>query len=520
MSGRTRDWLQFGGLVGIAFIFGLAFASALELPKTGGAAELLQSQAPAARQPPAVARPAADLGTAFATVADLVKPAVVFIRSDRRERAEARRLPPGFEEFFPFPRNRRAPVEQGTGSGFLVSADGYILTNNHVVEDASRITVRLYDKREFPARLVGTDPNTDVAVIKIDARNLPTASFANSDSTRIGEWVLAIGNPLGEAFTFTVTAGIVSAKGRLLTGLRGDNNYSIQDFIQTDAAINPGNSGGPLVDIRGQVIGINSAIASETGLYAGYGFAIPINLARTVMTQLIKTGHVQRAVMGIAIREVTAEDADLMGLKEIRGVVVNDFTPSEDSPAKRAGLAPGDVIVELDGQPVETVPQLQQRVAFRKPGETVQVTVLRGKGERKTLTVRLAEAPTGDARVAANDANAPESNTVGTREEALGVSVQPLPQEEARDARLRPVTRAGGGMVVTEVSPDGPAFRRLVGTDDQGGPDIILGVNGQPTRTRAELRAALRGLKTGDIVTLQVFNYSTGAQRVVRLRVR
>ncbi|MGH7567735.1 MAG: Do family serine endopeptidase [Gemmatimonadales bacterium] len=521
MSGRTRDWLKFGGLVGIAFIFGLAFASALELPKPGRAAELLQTPAPASRQPPAVVRPAADLGSAFATVADLVKPAVVFIRSDRRERVDNRRLPPGFEEFFPFPRNRRPPVEQGTGSGFIVSPDGYILTNNHVVEDATRITVRLYDKREFQAQLVGTDPNTDVAVIKVDARNLPTASFANSDSTRIGEWVLAIGNPLGEAFTFTVTAGIVSAKGRILAGLRGDNNYSIQDFIQTDAAINPGNSGGPLVDIRGQVIGINAAIASETGLYAGYGFAIPINLARTVMTQLIKTGHVQRAVMGISIRDVTAEDADLMGLKEIRGVVVNDFTPAEDSPAKRAGLAQGDVIVELEGQPVEYVAQLQQRVGFKKPGETVQVTVLRGRGERKTFSVRLAEAPGGDdVRAAANDAGAAESNTVGTREEALGISVQPLPQEEARDARLRVVTRAGGGMVVTEVSPDGPAFRRLVGTDDQGGPDIILAVNGQATRTRAELRAALRGLKAGDIVTLQVFNYSTGAQRIVRLRVR
>src|SRR5204863_65212 len=211
-----------------------------------------------------------------------VKPSVGFIRSQHVERADDnQRLPPGFQDFFPNLR-RRPQVEQGSGSGFIVSADGYILTNNHVVAGADKVTVRLYDKREFTAKVVGTDPNTDVAVIKIDARGLPGVAFGNSDSARVGEWVLAIGNPLGEAFAFTVTAGIVSAKGRLLAGLQ-QTRYAIQDFIQTDAAINPGNSGGPLVNIRGQVIGINSAIASETGFYAGYGFAIPMNLARTVM---------------------------------------------------------------------------------------------------------------------------------------------------------------------------------------------------------------------------------------------
>src|SRR2546422_10720173 len=177
----------------------------------------------------------------------------------------------------------------------IVSADGYILTNTHVVAGGARVTVKLYDKREFRAKVAGTDPNTDVAVIRIDAQTLPPVSFGNSDSTRVGEWALAVGNPLGEQFAFTVTAGIISAKGRALGGLPRPN-YGIQDFIQTDAAINPGNSGGPLVNIQGQVVGINSAIASETGFYSGYGFAIPINLARTVMEQLVKTGHVERAV--------------------------------------------------------------------------------------------------------------------------------------------------------------------------------------------------------------------------------
>src|SRR5213595_3482596 len=347
MPVRTRDWLKFGTLVAIAFVFGLAFASTLNLPKKSGAAETLvvpplSQPAPAAPELSAPAiKSAGDFQDAFVAVAEHVKPSVVFIRSQHVKRADDnQRLPPGFQDFFPNLR-RRPQVEQGSGSGFIVSADGYILTNNHVVAGADKVTVRLYDKREFTAKVVGTDPNTDVAVIKIDARGLPGVAFGNSDSARVGEWVLAIGNPLGEAFAFTVTAGIVSAKGRLLAGLQ-QTRYAIQDFIQTDAAINPGNSGGPLVNIRGQVIGINSAIASETGFYAGYGFAIPMNLARTVMDQLVKTGRVERAVMGVAIHDARQEDADAVGLKQISGVVVDSYT-SDDSPARKAGIQPGDV---------------------------------------------------------------------------------------------------------------------------------------------------------------------------------
>src|SRR5216683_1265745 len=305
MPVRTRDWLKFGTLVAIAFIFGLAFASTLNLPKQSGAAETLAVPSPqAAPQYSAPALKAAgDFQDAFVAVAEHVKPSVVFIRSQHVERGDNQRLPPGFQDFFPNLRRR----------------------------------------------------------------------------------------PLGEAFTFTVTAGIVSAKGRLLAGLQ-QTRYAIQDFIQTDAAINPGNSGGPLVNIRGQVIGINSAIASETGFYAGYGFAIPMNLARTVMDQLVKTGHVERAVMGISIHDARQEDADAVGLKQIGGVVVDSYT-SDDSPARKAGIQPGDVIVAVDGQPVDNTPQLQQRVAFKRPGETVEVTVLRQGGEKKTLTVRLTRAP-------------------------------------------------------------------------------------------------------------------------------
>src|SRR5438128_4325195 len=386
MPVRTRDWLKFGTLVAIAFVFGLAFASTLNLPKKSGAAETLVVPPPSSEAAPAVPqlsapalKSAGDFQDAFVAVAEHVKPSVVFIRSQHVERADDnQRLPPGFQDFFPNLR-RRPQVEQGSGSGFIVSADGYILTNNHVVAGADKVTVRLYDKREFTAKVVGTDPNTDVAVIKIDARSLPTVGFGNSDSTRVGEWALAIGNPLGEAFAFTVTAGIISAKGRLLAGLQ-QTRYSIQDFIQTDAPINPGNSGGPLVNIRGQVVGINSAIASETGFYAGYGFAIPINLARTVMDQLVKTGHVERAVMGVSIHDARQEDADAVGLKQIAGVVVNSYT-NDDSPAKAAGVQPGDVIVSVNGQPTRTRAQFRDALRKVKPGDVVTLQVLSRSGD-------------------------------------------------------------------------------------------------------------------------------------------
>src|SRR5439155_1569076 len=319
MPVRTRDWLKFGTLVAIAFVFGLAFASTLNLPKKSGAAETLVvpplSSQPASAAPelsaPAL-KSAGDFQDAFVAVAEHVKPSVVFIRSQHVERADDnQRLPPGFQDFFPNLR-RRPQVEQGSGSGFIVSADGFILTNNHVVAGADKVTVRLYDKREFIARVVGTDPNTDVAVIKIEARGLPTVGFGNSDSTRVGEWALAIGNPLGEAFAFTVTAGIVSAKGRLLAGLQ-QTRYSIQDFIQPDA-----------------------------------------------------------------------------------------------------------VIIAVDGQPVDNTPQLQQRVAFKKPGETVEVTVLRQGGDKKTVTVRLARAP-GEADSEVASVSSKSKGDASSKEEMLGI---------------------------------------------------------------------------------------------------
>src|ERR671917_2100516 len=397
MSSRSLNWLKFGGLVALAFALGLLFAGLLELPSRGAAQEQGRQTAAIARVPaPSIpaALPLQELSEAFAAVSEHVKPSVVYIRSQRTEAATGRRVPPGMERFFPQFRQRdREEIEQGSGSGFVVSSDGYILTNNHVVEGAEQVTVRLLDRREFKAKVVGTDPNTDVAVLKIEAKGLQPVALGNSDDARVGEWVLAIGNPLGEGLTFTVTSGIVSAKGRALQGLPGRGQGSIQDCIQTDAAINPGNSGGPLVSVRGEVIGVNSAIASQTGFYSGYGFAIPIDLARNVMDQLIESGRVHRAALGVSVQNASANDAAYVGLPEIRGVLVQDFT--EDSPARKAGIEPGDIIIAVAGKPVEYVGQLQQQVGFRKAGEKVKVEVARKGGVRKTLEVQLQEiAPT------------------------------------------------------------------------------------------------------------------------------
>jgi serine protease Do len=515
MSSRSLNWLKFGGLVALAFALGLLFAGLLDLPNRTAAQEQGRQVTPIAKVPPPsipAALPLQELSEAFAAVSEHVKPSVVYIRSRRTESASQQRVPPGMERFFPRFR-QRDEIEQGSGSGFVVSADGYILTNNHVVEGAEQVTVRLLDRREFKAKVIGTDSNTDVAVLKIDAKGLPPVALGNSEDARVGEWVLAIGNPLGEGLTFTVTSGIVSAKGRALNGLPGRGQGSIQDFIQTDAAINPGNSGGPLVSVRGEVIGINSAIASETGFYSGYGFAIPINLARTVMNQLVETGSVHRAALGIAIDDVTLEDAAYVGLPEIRGVVVKDI-PNDDSPAKAAGILPGDVIISVDGKPVERVGQLQQVIGFRRPGDVVKVEVARKGGVRRTYQVRLQALNTQPQLAGADEGDRDRAGTAGGSVNRLGISVEPVTADVAQQLQLPGNIR---GLIVTDVTPGGPAWETLV-DDPRNGPDIIVSVEGKPVRTEADLRNALQAEKPGSIVTLGVYNVRARSRRVDRIR--
>jgi serine protease Do len=506
------------GSAGLAFIAGLFFAGLLHLPNFSSAQQRAtgQTAVPAVTAPPAASAALANLSEAFASVAEHVKPSVVFIKSGHTERPQGPRMqvPPGFEQFFPQLPQQGPDFQESAGSGFIVSKDGYILTNDHVVEGSDEVTVRLLDRREFKAKVVGTDPSTDLAVLKIDAENLTPAPLGDSDTARVGEWVLAVGNPLGENLTFTVTSGIISAKGRTLA-LPNSSDRSIQDFIQTDAAINPGNSGGPLVAINGAVIGVNSAIASQTGFYSGYGFAIPINLARRVMDQIIEHGRVRRSALGVTVRNVSPNDATYVGLPNVRGVVVEDFA-SESSPARKAGLQPGDIIVSVDGKPVEYVGQLQQEIAFRQPGETVKLDVARKGGVRKTLEVRLQEVPSSK-ELASNDSSASNEDT-GIDSAAslgkLGITVAPLDQDDIQQLQLGPDQR---GVLVTDVKAGGPSYGELV-DPDHGGPDVILEIEGTRLRSPADLRRAIDAQKPGSIVSLRVYNARSHQRRVERIK--
>jgi len=455
------------------------------------------------------------LSDAFADVAESVKPSVVVVRSQKTNTAPQAQLPPEMQRFFP--HNRQGPrVEQGGGTGFVVSADGLILTNNHVVEGADKVTVELPDRRVFEASVVGTDPNTDVAVVRIKATGLKPVVLGNSDDARVGEWVLAIGNPLGNALTFTVTSGIISATGRGLNSLPNRTQGSIQDFIQTDAAINPGNSGGPLINVRGEVIGINSAIASETGLNAGYGFAIPINLARNVMDQLITNGRVERAALGITIRDAGPNDAAYVGLDEIRGVKVETF--SANSPAEAAGIRPGDIIISVDGKPVNYTAQLQQAIGFSRPGQVVEVEVARKGGARKTYSVKLVALNVPEApRDLAAMKNETEPPVLGATIAPLGITVQRLSAEDATQMGL---PRGAGGLVVTEVTPDGPSWGILSATGSGGPTEIILSVEGTPVSDEAQLQAALAKPGPGGIVTLDILRplQSGNLRRIERIK--
>ena len=514
--------------VGLAFALGLLTAGLLHLPYQSTAQQ--QQASPGvqavARNLPSGSNSLLDLSEAFASVAEHVKPSVVYIKSGRKPETSSRsgprarprmQVPPGFEDFFrDLPPMQQEPrFQEGSGSGFIVSRDGYILTNNHVVDGSDQVTVRLLDRREFKAKIVGTDPSTDLAVLKIEAKNLVPAPLGNSTASRVGEWVLAVGNPLGDNLTFTVTSGIISAKGRSLA-LPGQSDRSIQDFIQTDAAINPGNSGGPLVSVRGEVIGVNSAIASQTGFYSGYGFAIPIDLARRVMDQLIAGGHVSRVAIGVSVQNATANDAEYVGLPDIRGVLVQDF--SEGSPAKKAGLEAGDIIVSVDGKPVEYVGQLQQQIAFRKPGEKVKVEVARKGGVHKTFDVRLQEVPAPrDAASRSSEAadEATESDDAAAADiDLLGLTVQPVDQEAVEQFELKPEQR---GLIVTGVTPGGPS-QGEVADPDNGGPDILLSVEGKAVKGTVELRQALKSYKSGDIVTLRLYNTRAKTNRIERIR--
>ncbi|HEY8469831.1 MAG TPA: trypsin-like peptidase domain-containing protein [Longimicrobiales bacterium] len=456
----------------------------------------------------------AALSSAFVSVAEAVVPAVVRIQAERTPRQPARGTPRGLRDFFGTPPGDDAAPDHGAvagGSGFLVSPDGYILTSNHVIEGADRIRVTLVDKRSFEAEVVGTDRTTDVALLRIPARGLPALRLGDSDAARVGEWVLAIGNPGFEqasTLDFTVTSGIIGAKGRPLHIINRElaahddmaAGLAIEDFIQTDAVINPGNSGGPLVNLRGEVIGVTTAIASPTGYYQGYGFAIPSNLARRVMEDLLQHGRVRRALLGIAIADVDEEDAEAFGLSEISGVVVEDFTPG--SPAERSGLARGDVIVSVDGRKVDRVGQLQRLIALHEPGDVVELGVIR-YGSPHRFEVRLMEAEIPGRPAAA----APR----GARRAAggLGIEFDDLTAELAREFGH---ARAGG-VIVVGVEPSSPAERKGVQPGQR-----VLAVDRRPVASAREAEAMVRAVGSGGVVSL-LLESPQGRTHIANLRV-
>ncbi|MFH2129020.1 MAG: DegQ family serine endoprotease [bacterium] len=367
-----------------------------------------------------------NLGNDFANIVKDVSPAVVFIRVEQKVDSQSALTGGGaapndpfglfndefMRRFFgPQYRQRQVPQQQqqtvvGQGSGFIMSEDGYILTNNHVAGKADKISVKLEDGREFDAKLIGTDAHSDVAVIKIDAKNLPVLSMGNSDDLKVGEWVLAIGNPFG--LSHTVTAGIVSAKGRSSIGIA-----DYEDFIQTDAAINPGNSGGPLINLDGKVVGINTAIFSKNGGYMGIGFTIPINMVKTIRDQLISDGKVTRGYLGVSIQDFTPGLAESFGLKNHQGILVADVM--KDSPADKGGLKRGDVLLELNGKAIQNVAKFRNQIALFAPGKGIQLTIWR-QGKQQTLSVTIEKRPETE-QVASRGSE---------RFEKLGLALTPL----------------------------------------------------------------------------------------------
>jgi serine protease Do len=421
--------------------------------------------------------------TSYASVVDRVAPAVVIIRSQRRARAP-QQFPfmndPSLDQFFgdrgngsqQQPRERR---ESGLGSGVIVSADGYILTNHHVIDGAEQIKVDLNDGRTLDAKVVGSDPPSDLAVLKIDASGLPLLSLGDSNGVRIGDVVLAIGNPLGVGKT--VTMGIISAKGRQ-TGL---SNGTFEDFLQTDAPINQGNSGGALVNTDGELIGINSQILSQSGGSIGIGFAIPSNMARNVMDQLIKTGKVRRGQLGIIVQKVTSDMASSLGLGEARGVIVSQVQTG--SAAERAGIKQGDVITALNGAAINDANSFRNQVAGTQPGTEVTLTITRG-GREQQLSATLGEFSAEKESSDNQDSSNNNGNTNNADTGKLGIGVEPLTPEMASQLGVKSGTQ---GLVVTEVDGAGPAADAGL----QRG-DVIEQVNQQPVRLAADLRAALQ----------------------------
>ena len=503
---KLRVWIA--ALAVACLVAGMGIGAMLS-----GRTTVAQNQVQIARAPEA-------LSASFAEIARRVEPAVVNIETltaapevaekDEGDKEEPETTNPLLDMFR---RQNRRP-QRGVGSGFIVDSKGYILTNEHVVEGATRITVGLQSGEKYRGRVIGIDEETDVAVIKIDtAQTLPTVTLGDSNAAQVGDWVLAIGSPFG--LDQTVTAGIISKKER-------ETPYftSFQRFLQTDAAINRGNSGGPLVNMRGEVIGINSQIATSTGDYNGIGFALPASEASFVYQQIVSQGKVKRGYLGITLDSVKDEFAKVYGLNETRGAIVMDVQQTRDgqlTPAAKAGIQSNDIIVEFNGQPVLSAQDLIQKVAGSPVGQPAALGYFRdidGKLEKRTASVVLGERPGLQVSKAADPVTPPKDpNAKGTLPH-LGITLQEITQQLIAEKHLTGVR----GLYVKEVDPNGLAadVRLAGGVPALGEGDVITRINRMPVTTLADFQRVLNALKPGDPIVLNVSRYQRDGDRIVQ----
>lgn len=439
------------------------------------------------------------LSDVFSQISEKVNPSVVSVVATQKIKISSRSTSPFFEdpffddlrrffgpEMFPTPQQprEREYEHSGLGSGLIITSDGYILTNNHVVAKADEIEVILSDDRKFDAEITGTDPETDLAVIKINAKNLPAAKLGDSDKVKVGDWVVAIGNPFG--LQHTVTAGIISAVGRSNVGIT-----EYEDFIQTDAAINPGNSGGPLVNLDGEIIGINTAIFSNRGTYMGVGLAIPINMAEKITPQLIEKGKVTRGWLGVTIQNLSEELAENLGLEQTKGVVVRQV--QIDSPADKAGIKSNDIIVEIDGKQIETTKQLMQNIATLAPGTETELVILRDN-KKFSKVVEIAERPSSNQLAKVEDLQGTEKN--------FGIEVKELTNELAEQYNLK----GREGVVITRITPGSVAD---IAELQEG--DLIVGIDRYTIRNIQDYRKAIEKVQgTRNVIEFQCIRYYRG----------
>lgn len=420
--------------------------------------------------------------TDFTVAAEKVMPAVVHIRSTYSGNSSPKmdQLPEAFRDFFGPQVPQPGRQAQSAGSGVIINSDGYIVTNNHVVQDAEEVEVALFDDRIYKAKVIGTDPDTDIAVIKIDEKNLPFLSFVNSDESKVGEWVLAVGNPFN--LNSTVTAGIISAKGRsinILSRNTEQGSTAIESFIQTDAAINPGNSGGALVNLQGGLLGINTAIASPTGSYSGYGFAVPANIVSKIVADLIEFGVVQRGWLGVSITTVNSTVANERDLGVKQGALISSF--ADQSSAKEAGLKEGDVVVKIDNAPIRSNTALIEYIGTHRPGDKVNITVNR-KGKELTFPVVL---KTREGKIGPVNAEEPDALA------ALGMELEDVDHEVLEKLDLQQ------GILVKSLG-NGKLARY---TDIREG-FIITKINDTPVKSVKNFNAIIKSKKTGELIIL------------------